>query len=120
MVRQVVAVLDSVPDGGARAAALAFASGPRQLIVCRSGATARVFLNSCPHRGVRLDWREGDFMSLDGRHLVCATHGALFEPVTGHCVAGPCAGRALVEIPCAVSDGRVVVDDALTPPAAAG
>jgi nitrite reductase/ring-hydroxylating ferredoxin subunit len=32
---------------------------------------------------------------VDGHHLQCATHGALFDPLSGVCISGPCAGDAL-------------------------
>jgi len=32
-----------------------------------------------------------------GDALVCSAHGALFD-ATGHCLAGPCAGKGLVPL----------------------
>ena len=29
------------------------------------------------------------------RTLVCATHGAIYEPDTGRCIGGPCVGDRL-------------------------
>jgi nitrite reductase/ring-hydroxylating ferredoxin subunit len=40
-----------------------------------------------------------EFLSDDGRWIVCATHGALYEPATGLCAAGPCAGDTLTRLP---------------------
>ncbi len=48
------------------------------------------YLNQCAHRDVELDWEEGKFFDADQRYLICATHGALYEPTTGVCVDGPC------------------------------
>src|SRR2546427_353919 len=45
-----------------------------------------------------LDLWPNEFWSEDGRLFVCSTHGALFEPDTGNCVAGPCAGDALTRL----------------------
>lgn len=56
------------------------------------------FANSCPHRGTELDWQPGQVFDESGLYLVCATHGALFEPQTGRCVGGPCQGASLVRI----------------------
>jgi nitrite reductase/ring-hydroxylating ferredoxin subunit len=39
--------------------------------------------NRCPHRGIELDWVPGAFLAVDGHHLQCATHGALFDPLSG-------------------------------------
>lgn len=56
------------------------------------------YLNRCAHRGIQLDWDPGRFLDADGRHLICATHGALYEPRTGACAGGPCAGAGLVKL----------------------
>ena len=53
------------------------------------------YLNRCPHIGISLDWVENRFFTVDGRYLMCANHGAVFEPATGACVWGPCVGAAL-------------------------
>ena len=66
------------------------------------------YRNQCPHTGGELDWNEGDFLDAEGRLIVCATHGALFEPSSGRCVSGPCRGASLE--PVAVrDDGESVV-----------
>lgn len=53
------------------------------------------YINSCPHRGTELDWNPGAFLSPDGAHLQCATHGARFDPASGLCLSGPCVGDRL-------------------------
>jgi len=52
-------------------------------------------INRCPHQGTPLDLLPGRVFSADGRHLVCATHGALFDPASGLCLKGPCKGKRL-------------------------
>ena len=52
--------------------------------------------------------------------LVCAAHGALYEPDTGRCVAGPCLGARLVGLRVRErEDGAIAVAEVL-PPAASG
>jgi len=63
--------------------------------VIRYGGEVFAFVNRCPHLGTQLDWQEGEFFDVGGLYLVCSTHGALFEPRSGSCVAGPCVGAAL-------------------------
>lgn len=53
------------------------------------------YLNRCAHKLTELDWEPGEFFDAERRHLVCATHGALYEPDSGRCVAGPCRGAML-------------------------
>ncbi|TSE18660.1 Rieske 2Fe-2S domain protein [Tepidimonas alkaliphilus] len=50
------------------------------------------YLNRCSHVGLELDWQPNRFFDLTGQWLVCAAHGALFDPASGRCVAGPGRG----------------------------
>jgi nitrite reductase/ring-hydroxylating ferredoxin subunit len=53
------------------------------------------YLNRCAHVPVELDWQAGDFFDISKSYLVCATHGAWYEPLSGLCRGGPCKGRSL-------------------------
>lgn len=68
------------------------------IIALRREGLLRMFLNRCPHRGIELDWVPGKFLAVDGYHLQCATHGALFDPLSGQCISGPCAGDGLARL----------------------
>lgn len=87
-----------LPEG--RPVGRTISDGRRELplIVLRAGGEVRAWLNSCPHAGVRLDWRPDDFLDHTGTWLLCSMHGALFEPASGVCIAGPCRGSRLVEV----------------------
>jgi nitrite reductase/ring-hydroxylating ferredoxin subunit len=65
------------------------------------------YVNRCPHTGITLDWVNNQFFSSDNRYLMCATHGAVFEPPTGECVWGPCFGLALQRVPIEIADERI-------------
>ena len=54
-----------------------------------------------------MDWQPGHFFDPDRAHLICATHGALYDPATGACNSGRCAGRALTAVAVEERDGRV-------------
>ena len=77
----------------------------------RHRGIVHAYVNACAHQAVELDWIPGAFFTADGLHLVCSLHGALYEPDTGRCIAGPCRGAALVRIPVAerAGDAAVVV-----------
>ena len=75
--------------------------------VIRSGGQVHGYVNECPHVGTELDWQPGEFFDIAGLYLVCSTHGALFEPGTGFCVAGPCRGAALRPLAIREHDGQV-------------
>ncbi|BDZ74523.1 hypothetical protein GCM10025856_22420 [Methylophaga marina] len=53
----------------------------------------RAYLNFCPHLGIPLNWQPDQFMSLEGTHIQCSTHGALFQLEDGYCFSGPCRGK---------------------------
>lgn len=67
------------------------------------------YRNHCPHRGTELDWQPGEVFDETGLYLVCATHGAVFEPASGLCVGGPCHGANLGKIPISVENEAVVL-----------
>ena len=65
------------------------------------------YVNRCRHVPLPMDWVDNRFFTEDERHLVCANHGALYEPATGECLWGPCAGARLRKIPLRVEEGAV-------------
>jgi nitrite reductase/ring-hydroxylating ferredoxin subunit len=76
-------------------------------VVVKHDGQIYAYLNHCPHLGIELNWQPDNFMSLEGTHIQCATHGALFEPDTGHCIAGPCRGQGLVPLNIHIKDKAV-------------
>jgi nitrite reductase/ring-hydroxylating ferredoxin subunit len=46
---------------------------------------------------------------MDGRYLMCANHGATFEPATGECIWGPCVGAALQSVPLQIEAEKIFV-----------
>ena len=69
----------------------------------------RAYVNCCPHVGTPLDLWPNDFFAEDGRTLICSTHGALYEPATGYCTAGPCAGDSLTRLPLRRDGDTIIV-----------
>ncbi|HZA53071.1 MAG TPA: Rieske (2Fe-2S) protein [Candidatus Udaeobacter sp.] len=67
------------------------------------------YVNRCRHMTTPLDFIRAQFFTEDGRHLMCYTHGALYEPTTGLCVSGPCKGESLYKLPVRVDRGDVLV-----------
>lgn len=79
----------------------------RPAFVVRYGGQVNAYLNACAHRAVELDWVAGEFFDAERRYLICATHGARYEPATGRCVAGPCGDASLT--PLSVHEDRGTV-----------
>lgn len=76
--------------------------------VVRFRGHVRAYLNRCAHVAMELDWQPGMFFDADGEYLICATHGALYDPASGACVGGPCLGRGgLRALDVFERDGRV-------------
>lgn len=69
------------------------------------------YINRCSHMELELNFLGDDFFDLEERYLICATHGALYDPTSGACAGGPCNGIGLIEIPVTELDGRVVLSD---------
>jgi nitrite reductase/ring-hydroxylating ferredoxin subunit len=78
----------------------------------RSGGRLMIYVNACPHLGVSLDWAPDRFLSSDGSHIVCSTHGAAFDILTGHCLRGPCAGDSLESVAFWIENGDIIIDSA--------
>ncbi len=50
-----------------------------------------------------------DFLTKDNSQIICASHGALYDILSGECVAGPCTGKFLNRIEAKVIDGMIIV-----------
>lgn len=105
---RVICASAALVDGGKGVRfALASRCGEEKGFAVRHGGRVRAFVNRCPHQGTELDWQPGEFFEVAGLYLVCATHGALFEPASGSCIAGPCRGAALERLPTREANGQV-------------
>lgn len=102
----------AIPPGRSEKFHLAWRGRRVEAFVVNAGGRFYAYVNRCAHAGTPLDLWPNDFFTEDGRLLICATHGALYEPDTGACAGGPCGGGALAALPVRVEDGLVVV----TPP----
>ncbi|SAL33885.1 Rieske (2Fe-2S) protein [Caballeronia concitans] len=91
-----VCASDELADGGAGVRVDAKeASGEAVVFFVRYDGKPYGYLNRCAHVPMELDWAEGQFFESSGLYLMCATHGAIYEPDTGKCVGGPCRGGRL-------------------------
>jgi len=67
------------------------------------------YVNRCRHIPLSMDWMDNQFFTEDRRYLICANHGATYEPTTGECIWGPCFGAFLQVVPLEVRGGEIVV-----------
>jgi nitrite reductase/ring-hydroxylating ferredoxin subunit len=83
-----------------------FATG----FVVRFHGKPYAYVNKCAHVPVELDWNEGEFFTSQKDYLICATHGAHYQPDTGFCVMGPCKGKRLRAIDVVEQNQQVVIN----------
>lgn len=99
-----------LPEGAVRGFAVPASGGAGlRTLVTRRGGALYAYVNRCPHTGVGLDWIPDRFLDAEGRHLQCATHGALFRIEDGFCIFGPCAGERLEALSVRERDGWIEI-----------
>ena len=77
----------------------------------RHGGKVHAYLNRCGHVPVELDFQPGEFFDSSRLYLICATHGALYDPATGACLGGRCSGRGLVRLDLSERDGAIYLKE---------
>ena len=107
---QKLCALAELADCQARAFTLNHNGSVQPIFIVRDGDHWYAYRNSCPHTGVNLDWVKHQFLDLDGAHIQCATHGALFRKQDGYCIFGPCRGESLLPLPLRVQDDSLYLD----------
>ena len=96
---RVICASDALIDGGPGVRfEIGGADGPDPAFVIRHAGRVHAYLNRCAHVGVQLDWQEGRFFDPETGLLICATHGALYDPASGVCLDGPCRGGRLIPV----------------------
>jgi nitrite reductase/ring-hydroxylating ferredoxin subunit len=66
-----------------------------QGFLIRHQGAFHAYLNQCCHWPVPLDMGDNDFYYAPADRIMCKTHGAVYQPDTGLCDYGPCAGAKL-------------------------
>ena len=83
---------------------------PREaLLLLGSDGEPRAYLNRCRHLPIPIDSGSRQFLTKDGKHLLCGTHGALYQLDDGMCVAGPCLHLTLERLPIEIDQGELFV-----------
>ena len=107
--------LDKIEDGGSDGFVVNTARGRCGIIVIRHGDSVFSYINSCPHVGTPLEIKAGQFLDQRGEHILCSTHGALFQIDDGLCIAGPCVNARLTSVDIEIFDGALYIDNRLLP-----
>lgn len=103
--KHLICALDELNETGAREFSVGDDDWPLRGFVVKFAGQIYGYVNSCPHLGVTLNYQPHEFFTHDATRVQCVTHGALFEPQTGECVAGPCVGKKLRKLVIETIDG---------------
>jgi len=108
--RHVLCRRDEIPDGSARGFEIVRGAFRRDVVLVARHGALKAYVNSCPHLHMSLETFPDKFLNADGSLLVCSMHGARFRVDDGHCISGPCVGKALARVDIEIVDGDVVLD----------
>jgi len=107
-VEVVVEAAGTLRPGETRKFLLPTGGEPVEAFVVNFRGQLHAYVNRCRHVPMTMDWVENRFLDESGEHIVCATHGGLYRPDTGECVAGPPAGKVLIRVPLRVEGDRLI------------
>ena len=80
---------------------------PARAFVLRFDGRLVAYLNRCLHVPTEMYWQYGQFLDGDKEFILCSTHGAAYEPLTGRCAGGPCGRGKLTAMDVEERDGQV-------------
>ena len=103
--------LDQIPSGGSEKFHIFWRKRLVQGFVVNFHGRFYAYVNCCAHAGTALDWWPNEFFTDDQRFLKCGTHGSLYDPASGKCAGGPCAGGRLFRLNVQIDNGRLIVTD---------
>ncbi len=77
------------------------------IIIYKENNTIKVWVNNCPHANLTLDLIKGRVQNNKGE-LLCANHGAKFDPNSGLCIKGPCKEKTLTKFPFTIKKNYLI------------
>ncbi len=80
---------------------------PVSAFVLRYDGRLVAYLNRCAHVAAEMDWQPGKFLDDERAYILCAIHGAAYEPRSGACAGGPCGRGRLTPVDVGEVDGQV-------------
>ena len=99
--------IEAIADPGARSFVLQIGEAFFHGFVVRKAGEVRGYVDRCPHAGHPLAIELDRYLTPDGELILCGWHGAIFKPLSGQCVGGPCAGASLTPWPVTVEGGMI-------------
>jgi nitrite reductase/ring-hydroxylating ferredoxin subunit len=109
----VVAQVGEVQPGQTKKFALFVDGRETECFLVNYNGLLFAYVNRCRHVPMTMDWVENQFLTEDGRYILCATHGAAYEPETGECIFGPPCGKVLARVPLTINGEQVLAHQPL-------
>jgi nitrite reductase/ring-hydroxylating ferredoxin subunit len=104
----VIARVGEIPPGHTKKFMLLVDGRETECFVVNYEGQLFAYVNSCRHVPMTMDWIDNQFLTEDGRYILCATHGAAFEPESGECIFGPPCGKFLARVPLSIDNDQVI------------
>ncbi|MDI9333841.1 MAG: Rieske 2Fe-2S domain-containing protein [Cytophagales bacterium] len=83
---------DLLDGGDAVPFDVSYAGQTCRAFAIRYQGIVHAYLNRCSHVAMELDFQPNRVFDSAGQWLICASHGAAYQPETGACAGGPCRG----------------------------
>ena len=96
-----------IADPGSRGFVLQIGEAFFHGFVVRKDGEVAGYVDRCPPPGFPLAIELDAYLVPDGSLILCGWPGAVFEPMSGACVGGPCAGARLTPWPVTVTGGLI-------------
>ena len=100
-----IATVDEVKEGQTIKFSFHREEKPQEGFVGMYQGKLFAYENTCRHIPITLDYGDNRFFDTEGKTIMCQTHGAVYEPDTGLCTRGPCAGASLYPLEVQEKDG---------------
>ncbi len=112
MARIKIAVAADIAEGTTVKFSFTRGDQSQEGFVARFKGELYAYENICRHLPITLDYGDNRFFDTKGEVIMCQTHGAVYEPDTGLCTRGPCAGASLYTLEVIEEDGVLWFDEA--------
>ncbi len=103
--------LDDIKEGVSNIIKTDYNNTVVEIIIIRKNLFLYGFLNNCPHANLPLNFNNNNIIAKDKIHLICRNHAALFNPLTGLCVSGPCEGKSLELVELKIKCDKVYIKE---------
>jgi nitrite reductase/ring-hydroxylating ferredoxin subunit len=105
--RKLVARIGEIDQGATKKFHLKCGGSTVEAMLVSYEGNLYAYVNRCRHISLTMDWVDNHFFTEDKRYLICANHGATYEPTSGECVWGPCFGAFLKPVPLEIDQGKI-------------